>query len=172
MADERLVEAVGTIVFLYLIGTGILVAEIFIPSHGVLGVAGLGIFGAAIYMTFRQSETAGYIALLISLAFLPTMAVMAIRYWHRTPMGRKISPPNPVLTAADTGDWEAKLSPFVGKIGKSLSPLRPVGTCEFDGQRLECIAEMGMIERDQPVKAVAIRGRNLAVTPVEETTTA
>ena len=132
-------EEVGTIVILYLIGTGLLVAEIFIPSHGILGLAGLGIFAAAIYMTFRQSEAAGYIALLASLVFLPTIAVMAIKYWHRTPIGKKISPPNPVLTAADTGDWEARLSPYLGKVGKSLSPLRPVGTCEFDGQRLECI---------------------------------
>jgi membrane-bound serine protease (ClpP class) len=162
------VEEVGTIVILYLIGTGLLVAEIFIPSHGVLTVAGLGIFGAAIYMTFRQSETAGYIALLASLILLPCMVFISVKYWHRTPMGKRISPPNPVLTAADLGDWEARLSPFVGKVGRSLSPLRPVGTCEFDGQRLECIAEMGMIERDQLVKAVAVRGRNLAVAPAEE----
>ena len=69
----------------------------------------------------------------------------------------------------DTGDWEAKLSPYIGKVGRSLSQLRPVGTCEFDGERLECIAEMGVIDRDQRVKAIAVRGRNLSVAPADDT---
>ena len=161
-------EQIGTIVILYLIGAGILVAEIFIPSHGILTVAGLGFVGTAIYMTFQASEAAGYVAVVLSLILLPIAAWLAIKYWHRTPVGKRISPPNPVLTPADTGDWQARLEPFVGMVGKSLTSLRPVGTCEFDGERLECIAEMGMIDRNKPVKAVGIKERNLSVTEVED----
>jgi membrane-bound serine protease (ClpP class) len=162
------VEEYGAIIILYLIGTAVLVAEIFIPSHGLLGLVGVTIYAAAIYMTFRANETAGYIALLATLIFLPTMALLAVKYWHRTPIGRKISPPNPVLTPADTGDWETRLSPFVGKVGRAASSMRPVGTCVFDGERLECIAEMGVIERNTAVKAIAVKGRNLSVIPLEE----
>lgn len=163
-------EQIGTIVVLYLVGTGILVAEIFIPSHGILTIAGLGVYGAAVYMTYQADQTAGHIAVLASLIFLPTLGFLSIKYWHRTPMGKRISPPNRVVTAEDTGNWEARLSPFVGKVGRSLSTLRPVGTCEFDGERLECISEMGVIDRDRAVKATAVRGRNLAVAPVEDVT--
>jgi hypothetical protein len=55
------------------------------------------------------------------------------------------------------------LEVLVGKYGRSLSPLRPVGTCEFGGRRIECVAEMGMIESDCCVQATEIRGRTLAV---------
>ena len=162
-------EQVGTILILYLVGAGLLVAEIFIPSHGILTVAGLGVFGTAIYFTYHENTTAGHVSVILSLIFLPTMGFLSIKYWHRTPVGKRISPPNPVVTAADTGDWEAKLSPYIGKVGRSLSQLRPVGTCEFDGERLECIAEMGVIDRDQRVKAIAVRGRNLSVAPTDDT---
>ncbi len=164
-------EQVGTILILYLVGAGLLVAEIFIPSYGILTVAGLGVFGTAIYFTYQENPTAGHVSVILSLIFLPTMGFLSIKYWHQTPVGKLISPPNPVVTAADTGDWEAKLSPYVGKIGRSLSQLRPVGTCEFDGERLECIAEMGVIDRDQPVKAIAVRGRNLSVAVAEDSAT-
>jgi membrane-bound ClpP family serine protease len=162
------VEEYGAIIILYLIGTGVLIAEIFIPSHGLLSIVGVSLYAAAIYMTFRANEAAGYIALLATLVFLPTMGLLAVKYWHRSPIGKKISPPNPVLTPADTGNWEAKLTPFVGKVGRAVTSMRPVGTCVFDGQRVECIAEMGMIERGTPVRAIAIKERNLSVVPVDE----
>ena len=119
--------------------------------------------------SLQESTTAGHVSVILSLIFLPTMGFLSIKYWHQTPVGKRISPPNPVVTAADTGDWEAKLSPYIGKVGRSLSQLRPVGTCEFDGERLECIAEMGVIDRDQRVKAIAVRGRNLSVAPADDT---
>jgi len=158
------------IVVLYALGAAILVAEIFLPSHGILSVAGLGFLGVAVYLTFRQSTPAGYVAIVILIAVLPTMAILAVKYWHRTPVGRRIAPPNPTLTEEDTaGVRLAELQPLVGQVGQSLTPLRPVGTCEFNGRRVECVAEMGMIERGTTVEAVGIRNRTLVVRPCDHT---
>ncbi len=156
------------IIILYLVGAAVLVAEIFLPSHGVLSVAGLGFLGAAIYLTFRQSSSAGYVAIIAVVALLPTMAILAVKYWHRTPVGKRIAPPNPTLTEDDTSVRLEQLRPFVGQIGRSLTPLRPVGTCEFNGRRVECVAEMGMVDRDVTVKCVGIQGRALAVRQYKE----
>ena len=161
-------EQVGIIVLLYVIGVLVLVAEIFIPSHGILSVVGIGLLIAGSYKTFQINTFAGYASLLGSMVFLVTFAVVAIRYWHRTPIGRRISPPNPVLTKEDTGNIDEVLEPLLGKDGRALTPLRPVGTCEFDGRRLSCVAEYGMIERGAKVKAVRIHGRGFAVAPVTD----
>ena len=79
-----------------------------------------------------------------------------------------ISPPNPRLTEADTSFDVADIQPLVGSVGRTVTPLRPVGTCEFDGRRVECVAEMGLIEANQPVRAVRIDGRELVVTLCKE----
>jgi len=154
----------GVVILLfYVIGVVVLVAEIFIPSHGVLTVVGLGLLGAGLYKTFQISSLAGYASVLGLLVVLVVFAVTAVKVWPHTPIGRRISPPNPVLSKEDTGNIDESLQPLIGKTGLALTTLRPVGTCEFDGRRLPCVAEYGMIERGVQVRAVRIHGKGLAV---------
>ncbi len=143
-------------------------AEIFIPSHGILTVAGLGFLVAAVSKTFSYGgREAGMMAIVACMIFVPTLGYFAIKYWHLTPIGKLIAPPNPKLTAADTSVPVEELARYVGRTGRSVSPLRPVGICEFDGHRFSCVAEFGLVEAGVDVKAIAIKGSNLAV--VEKT---
>ncbi len=149
---------------LYAVGVLMLVAEIFIPSHGVLSLAGIGFLVAAVVKTFSfGGREAGVAAILGCMVFVPTFAFLAIKYWPSTPIGKLISPPNPVLTSADTSVPVVQLSLLVGQEGRAVSPLRPVGVCDFDGRRVSCVAEMGMIGAGTIVKGTGIKGSNLVV---------
>ena len=121
--------------------------------------------GAGIWCAFRINSIAGYVSVLVAAIVVPSLIVTAVNMWHRTPLGRRISPPNPRLTDADKGVDVTKLGPLVGTIGRTITPLRPVGTCEFDGRRVECVAEMGLIQAGQSVRAVRIEGREVVVRP-------
>ena len=57
---------------------------------------------------------------------------------------------------------------LVGSVGRSLTPLRPVGTCIFEGRRVECKAEYGMIDKGVSVQAIRLIDRTLAVREVPE----
>ncbi len=154
----------GILVLFYTIGVLMLVAEIFIPSHGILSVAGLGFLITAVVKTFTYGgREAGIIAIFACLVFVPAFAFVAIKYWHRTPVGRRIAPPNPLLTTNNTSVPIEALTRLVGQTGRSQTPLRPVGICEFNGKRVSCIAEFGMIEAGVTVEGVRISGSNLAV---------
>ncbi len=155
-----------TLVLLYLAAVLILVAEIFIPSHGILCIFGLGFLITAIVKTFAYGETAGAIAIISSAIALPTFAILAIKAWPHTRIGRLIAPPNPVYTDRDFGNSVEHLEPIVGHHGRAMSPLRPIGICEFDGNRYECVSESGLIDADTQVLAVGIRGNNLEVSVV------
>jgi len=144
-----------------------LTAEIFIPSHGVLTIVGVGFLAVAIVRTFAFGETAGIVAIVASLIALPTFAVVAVKVWPNTRLGRLIVPRNPTYTRKEIAATVVTIEPLVGRCGRTLSPLRPVGTCEFDGRRLECISESGMIDAGVEVRAVGIRDRNLEVAVVE-----
>jgi len=78
-------------------------------------------------------------------------------------MGRRISPPNPVLTAADTSVPVEEIASFIGHSGRSVSALRPVGICEFYGRRVSCIAQFGLISAGVDVEGVGMSGASLAV---------
>ena len=154
----------GILVLFFGVGVVMLVAEIFIPSHGVLSVAGLGFLIAAIVKTFDYGgREAGIIAVFACMVFVPTFALLAVKYWHRTPIGRRISPPNPILTSEDTTIPVEEMSALIGQTGVCKTPLRPVGICDFHGKRVSCVAEFGMIETGAEVEAVRISGANLAV---------
>jgi membrane-bound serine protease (ClpP class) len=156
-------DPILSLLLLYVVGLALFVAEIFLPSHGLLTVGALGFLGWAVYQTFLLSEMAGYVSLLVLAILLPTVAVYAIRNWHRTPIGRRISPPNPVLTREDVGARQDLLEPYIGRVGVVMTPLRPVGECRFGDDKVECVAESGMIPRGAAVKAVGIVNMSLAV---------
>lgn len=155
---------VAILVVLYALGMLLLVAEIFIPSHGILSLVGIGFLVAAVVKTFDVGgREAGVIAVFACLVIVPTFAFVAIKYWHRTPIGKRIAPPNPVMTAADAGVPVEELGHLVGRTGRTISPLRPVGVCEFDGRRVSCVTEFGMVEADVTVESTGIKGGNLVV---------
>jgi membrane-bound serine protease (ClpP class) len=152
---------------LYVIGIALLVLEIFIPSHGVLGLSGLGFLIGGIVVAFRIGQGVGYVAVFLAIVLVPTGAVLAVKYWYQTPVGRRIAPPNPTITEAKLGFRTEELAMLVGQTGRTLTPLRPVGSCDFGGKRIQCVAEVGRIARGVKVEGVMVRGRDLVVRPVQ-----
>lgn len=157
------VGEIGILLILYAAGIATLVADIFLPSHAILSALGVGLLGFAIYRTFQISDAAGWVGLTSCVVLLPLSAYIGVKNWYRTPIGRRIAPPNPTLTAADVGSEAARAREFIGRTGRSLSSLRPVGICEFSGARLSCVAESGMIDASVEVIGVGLAGMNLMV---------
>ncbi len=150
---------------LFTVGLLLLVADIFLPSHGILTAASVAALMYAVYLTFQISNSAGFVSIVSLLLVVPTILVVAVKHWHRTPIGRRISPPNPTLTEQDRLPV-VNLKELVGATGRSSTTLRPVGICVFNGQRIECTAESGMISANVLVEAVKIVDRTVVVRPV------
>lgn len=162
-----------TLVVILLFGVGILVlvAEIFIPSYGLLCIVGISFLGYATYRAYQDlGATAGLVSVAATMILVPTLALIAVKTFHRTPWGKKLAPPNPIVQAKDFAPQHEALKQYVGLTGKAITPLRPVGTCMFNGDRVNCVAEAGMIDNDTEIKAVGIRGRELEVRPSRKTT--
>jgi membrane-bound serine protease (ClpP class) len=154
------------IALLYIFGAALMIAELFIPAGGLVGVVGLLVVGVGLYMTYEASVMAGWISLLIILVVVPMGTIYAIKNWHRTPVGKRISPPNPHLSADDRMPVD-ELKEMIGTQGKSLTMLRPVGTCLFNNRRVECKVEYGVLEANTPVKAVRLMDRTVIVRKVD-----
>lgn len=158
-----MLDGVSLVVVLFAAGLLVLVLEVFIPSHGILTVVALGIIGYAIFETFKIGETAGWISLGACLVGLPALGTVGLKVWYRTPLGRRIAPPNPVLTEADCGVDTQEISSLIGCTGRATSALRPVGFCEIGGQRRPCLAEGSLIEVGAPIRVIDVRGGTLVV---------
>jgi len=155
---------VAVIALLFGAGALILIAELFIPSHGVLTIMGIALLVAGVVQTFRYGgEKAGAVSVLVCLVVLPVFAVLAVKFWPRTWVGKRIAPPNPVVNARDSSVPVEEISRYIGQTGRSLSTLRPVGICEFNGRRVPCVAEFGMLDAGVAVVGLRVVGGQLAV---------
>lgn len=154
----------------YGIGLLVLAIDIFVPSHFLLSVLGLCLLGCGLYEAFQINAMVGAMNAIVLLVLIPTGLLIGIRNWHRTPIGRLISPPNPELTEADRLPL-ATLQVLVGQMGRTVTLLRPVGTCEFAGRRVECKAETGLIQPGATVEAVGLSDRTVVVRLLPENRT-
>jgi len=66
---------------------------------------------------------------------------------------------------SDTTD----LADLLGRTGRVVTPLRPVGICEFDRRRVECVAESGYVEKDKQIKVIRVEGTQPTVRATDET---
>ena len=162
-------EPLSVVIVLFAVGLFILVAEIFIPSHGILCFVGLGFLAYAVYRAYADlGTTAGHTGVAATIVSVPTLALIAVKTFHRTPWGRKIAPANPIVLAEEFAPQHEALKQYIGQTGRTITALRPVGTCMFGGERINCVAETGMIEDQAEIEAIGIRGRELEVRALDE----
>lgn len=147
---------------LYVVGVGLLAADLFLPSYGILSLASLGVLGYALYLTYQIGPTAGLIATVALAAVVPTLLILTVKVWHRTPIGRRISPPNPVLGEKDRLPV-SDLERLIGTTGRAVTMMRPVGMCLFEGRRIECVSEQGVINTGTAVEAIRLADRTVVV---------
>jgi len=62
-----------------------------------------------------------------------------------------------------------QLSRLQGMTGHVLTPLRPVGICEFDGHRVECSAEGDYVQKGRTVIVIRVEGMQPTVRATDET---
>jgi membrane-bound ClpP family serine protease len=150
------------------------IAELFVPSGGILGACSLLCLIGGVIMLFWIDDTIGLIGAIVSLIAIPFAFLGALWVWPSTPIGR-------ALTLGGSSDPED--SPYdgqevpsaakhqatvaIGTVGKTLTALRPVGTCLLDGKRHECLSAAGVIEAGVEVKVVASDGMQIKVRSVK-----
>lgn len=154
-------------VFLYFASAALLLAEVFVPSGGLLSVCAFACVAGGILIFFKHSVAIGWIGIGIAILMLPTVLTIAYKVFPRTRFGKSItlSPPERELgdAIADTDE----LKNLLGAVGTVITPLRPVGTCDFSGQRVECVAESGYVKKRRKVKVIRVQGTQLTVRVME-----
>ena len=154
-------------VFLYILCAILLVIEIFVPSFGLLTVLSLLCLAGGIALFFKMGVTAGYIGIFLAIILIPAVLIIVYRIFPKTSMGKKLTLQKVVRAKGDAIQDSAVLQQMLNRTGIVVTPLRPVGMCEFDGQKLECVSESGYIPIQKKVKIIHIEGTQLTVRAVE-----
>ncbi len=155
-------------VFLYFACAVLIVAEVFVPSGGLISICALACLGGGIAIFFHHSMIAGWIGVVIAAIMIPVVLIFAYRIFPKTRFGKSVT-----LTPSERKQGDAipdtdKLKDMLGAEGVVLTPLRPVGMCDFSGQRVECVAESGYVDKGKKVKVINVESTQLTVRLIEE----
>ena len=164
---------------LFAIAVVLLVIEFFVPSGGLLGIlCGIAAI-ASIVSFFKYDSTWGIGVALGYIILTPIAIVFGFRLWVNSPIGKTM-----ILGAGDGSEGSepedagmaserarqarlATLRELIGARGETETALRPVGTVRIDGQRIDGMAESGVIEPDTPIIVTEVYDNQVKVRPVE-----
>ena len=149
-------------------GLLLLVAEIFLPTGGVLFVLSVSAIVVGVAMTFSINTSTGLATLISVFIAMPVLLIVGYHYLPRTPFGRKfiLSAPQEDETIA-TMPVNVELEQLRGRYGRTVSALRPAGVTEFDGRRIDTMSEGIMIEPGQWVRCIDVKAGKVIVRPVD-----
>lgn len=140
----------------------LLVIEIFVPSLGLLTVTALLCLAGGLYIFFQISATAGWIGVWTAIILIPVVWVLVYKLLPKTKLGRILELHHALKAISGVPDQE-KLDALKGQTGTVLSPLRPVGMCQFNDKKVVCVAEAGYIEKQTQVKVIHVEGNKIIV---------
>ena len=156
-------------IFLYLASAALVIAEVFVPSGGVISICAFACLIGGLMIFFHRSTTAGWIGIIIAIIMIPSVLVVAYKMFPKTRFGKSVTLTPPKRQRGNAIPDTAELKDLLGAVGTVLTPLRPVGMCDFSGQRVECVAESGYIDKGKKVKVIHVQGTQLTVRVIEET---
>jgi membrane-bound ClpP family serine protease len=155
-------------IFLYFACAALLIAEVFVPSGGLLSACAFACVAAGMLLFFKHSSAAGWVGVVIAAIMIPSVLVIAYKVFPKTKFGKSVTLTPPQRQRGDAIADTPELQKLLGAVGNVLTPLRPVGMCDFSGRRVECVAESGYVNKGRTVKVIRVQGTQLTVRETEE----
>jgi len=155
-------------VFLYFAAAVLIIAEVFVPSGGLISVCSLACLIGGLAIFFRHSTIAGWIGIGVAIVMIPAVLIIAYKIFPKTKFGKSVTLTPPQRQKGDAVPDTPDLKELLGAVGLVITPLRPVGMCDFSGQRVECVAESGYVDKGKKIKVIHIEGTQLTVRVIEE----
>lgn len=153
--------------------------EFAIPTGGLLallcGTAAVG----SIVAFFMYDTVAGATALGIYVVGTPILLVFVFKLWLNSPLSNRmvLGGNKDLAEPGEESYYESakvrsqrlsQLQGLIGAKGKTITSLRPVGVVKIDGQRIDAMAENGVIESDIEVVVTEIYDNQVKVRPCKD----
>ena len=147
-------------IVLQIVGVLIIMAEIILPSGGILSILAASAFAYSLYLVFTDISTAaGFGFVLADLIIIPTLVIVGFKFLAKSPIAlrKKLS--------SDTGVTSQKrsLRAYIGLQGVAMTDLRPSGIAVFNKERLDVVTEGKYLDKGTPIEVISVTGNQIIV---------
>ncbi|MCD4722304.1 MAG: serine protease [Desulfobacula sp.] len=147
-------------ILLQMIGFLVIIAEVFIPSLGLLTAIALGVFFYSLYIVYTSiSTTAGMVLAGLDIVLVPVLLIVGMKILARSPLAlkRELSKQDGVVSQKEV--YEA----YINMKGRSVTDLRPAGMAEINSQRVDVVTDGEYIDADTPIVVTDVAGNRIIV---------
>jgi membrane-bound ClpP family serine protease len=143
----------------------LVIIEMFHPGFGFPGI-----LGAVLLITGVCISAQSLIQLLIMLIIIIALLCVALTIVLKSAIKGRLSK---ILVLHEFQKKESgyigndDLEYFLGKEGTTITMLRPAGTADFEGIKLDVVSEGGFIKKDSTVKIIEVQGRRIVVREIK-----
>ncbi|TEB13790.1 NfeD family protein [Pelotomaculum propionicicum] len=159
--SPALVNWLAYLAFLLGIIAFVLEALVF-PGFGVSGIVGIILVGWGVLL-LAVDVTQATAALVVALIATIAVFLLGLRLMSRYNMWYKLTLQNKQNSKEGYVAPAPELSLFAGKEGIALTPLRPAGSAEVEGRRLDVVTEGEFIRAGTRVRVVKVEGTRVVV---------
>jgi membrane-bound ClpP family serine protease len=146
---------------LFTIGVIMLLAEILLPTGGILVVVSLLFFALGVGIILARGTTTEAVVAIAGLAVgLPAAGFVAVTAWRRMSIGT-VLPEDAIAPGAIAG--AAEFEALKNRTGKTVSTMRPSGTVDFDGARVDAMTEGVMLDAGVWVRCIEVKSGKVIV---------
>lgn len=154
------------VIILFVIGLILLIAEFFVPG-GIIGIIGAAMMVMSLLFAGENVMHMVY-SILIALIIASVGMVVLMKFF-----GKNLKVFNKLVLKDATTSEEGYVSnenriELLGKVGFSVTALRPAGVVELDNERLDVVSEGTFIEAHKKVKVVKVEGPRIVVREINE----
>jgi membrane-bound ClpP family serine protease len=149
---------------LFILGFTFVIIEMFFPGFGLPGIMGLIFLFLGVLLTAKTLMDV-LILLAIILVVLGIALAIILRSASRGRLAKLVLTDS--LEKEKGFEGTEDFTSFLDKEGVALTALRPAGTAEFNGVKLDVVSEFDLIEKDSRVKIIKVEGRRIVVRKIE-----
>ncbi|MCP3874021.1 MAG: serine protease [Desulfobacteraceae bacterium] len=145
---------------LQIIGILVVIAEIFIPSLGLLAAIALTLFVYSLYLVFTTiSTTVGMVFTGVDLILVPVLIVFGMKILAKSPLAlkRELSKQDGVVSQKE------QLEAYINMKGNSVTDLRPAGMAQINSQRVDVVTDGEYIDAGTPIVVTGVTGNQIVV---------
>jgi membrane-bound ClpP family serine protease len=152
-------------IILQLVGVVVIIAEIIIPSGGILSIVALGVFGYSLFIVFNEiSMTIGFSFVAADLLLIPVLVIVGLKLLARSPATLRKT----LSRKEGVSSQSSELESYVGTQGNAVTDLRPAGIAVINGKRVDVVSRGEYLEKDSEIIVTAVTGNQIIVRKKDE----
>ncbi|MCL1694859.1 nodulation protein NfeD [Lysinibacillus sp. BPa_S21] len=151
---------------LFIVGLALVIAEFFVPG-GIVGILG-GVLILLSLILAGANMMQMIIAIFIALVVAIIGMVILMKFF-----GKKLHVLNKLVLMDATTTDEGYVSnvnrtELLGKVGTTITPLRPAGTMLLGNERIDVVSEGGYVDAEKHVEIIKVEGSRIVVRQTEK----